>query len=302
MKITHCLFLTAVFAPSLLIGLSLAGLDRPSVQTETANAIAEQITFPSADGWTTLEGYVFKPDLRPRERAPAVVMMHGRSGVYSNRANGVYNASTLAQRYQMWGRFWREHGYVAVLVDGFGPRGYRRGFERFSYANRPSDLDEVRVRPNDALGALRYLRSRDDVLTDRIGLQGWSNGGSATLATMADGFVEPRDQFPNDFRAALAFYPGCGLKGQFKASGYRAYAPVRAFIGTADEEVSPTLCRVLLRQAKGDIKIDFYDGATHGFDDPGRKRQHNAANAQASSDAMRRAAAFFATELGGRGF
>ena len=33
------------------------------------------------------------------------------------------------------------------------------------------------VRKFDAYGALDYLRGRSDVIADRIGLQGWSNGG-----------------------------------------------------------------------------------------------------------------------------
>ena len=202
----------------------------------------------------------------------------------------------------MWGRFWRERGYVAVLVDGFGPRGYPQGFGRFSYASRPPELDETKVRPLDALGALRYLQSRGDVLADRIGLQGWSNGGSATLVTMASGSVDQQDRLPGDFRAALALYPACGLKDRYKGSGYGAYAPVRVFIGTADEEVSPRVCRALLGHAKGDVRIHVYDGATHGFDDPGRKRQRVPANAEAKSDVIQRAAAFFAAELGGGSF
>jgi hypothetical protein len=45
----------------------------------------------------------------------------------------------------------------------------------------------VLVRPLDAYGALAYLRTRADIDATRIGLMGWSNGGSATLASMAPG-------------------------------------------------------------------------------------------------------------------
>jgi dienelactone hydrolase len=47
-------------------------------------------------------------------------------------------------------------------------------------------------------------------------------------------------------------------------------------MGTADEEVSPKRCErfVAASRAKGgDIAITLYAGATHGFDDPGAKRQ-----------------------------
>ena len=60
-------------------------------------------------------------------RTPAVVMMHGRAGVYSSLAKGRYDASTLSKRHQQWGRIWAKQGYLAILVDGFGPRGYPSG-------------------------------------------------------------------------------------------------------------------------------------------------------------------------------
>ena len=162
--------------------IALAATAWCGISMSAIAAQPERVTFPSADGKTTLVGYLFKPDPLPALRVPAVVMMHGRAGAYSSRAKGVYDAATLSLRHQAWGRLWAEAGYIAVLVDGFGPRGYAQGFPRFSYRDRPAEVDEVAIRPLDAYGALAYLRTRSDVQPDRIGLQGWSNGGSATLA------------------------------------------------------------------------------------------------------------------------
>ena len=148
-----------------------------------ADAVPERVTFPSADGRTMLTGYLFVPAHRAAGRGPAVVMMHGRAGAYSTNAKGRYDASTLSQRHGAWGELWAAQGYVALLVDSFGPRGHAQGFPRFSYETRPAELNEVTVRPLDAYGALAYLRTRPDVAPDRVGLQGWSNGGSAALAT-----------------------------------------------------------------------------------------------------------------------
>ena len=276
------------------IGVILAG----AAQAET---LPTRVTFPSADGKTALVGYLYLPTALHAARAPAVVMMHGRAGAYSTAANGVYDASTLSRRHRAWGELWAEHGYVALLVDGFGPRNYPAGFPRYSYDSRPAELNEVTVRPLDAYGALAFLRARPDVDGAHIGLQGWSNGGSATLAAMAD-TPGPPDGMPG-FVAALAFYPACKLKDAFKDKAYRPYAPVRVFMGTADEEVSPKRCKRLVdasRDAGGDITITLYTGATHGFDDPGRKRQKVEANADAAEDAKERALEFFAKQLGGR--
>jgi dienelactone hydrolase len=260
-----------------------------------AGVLPERVTFQSADGQTTLVGYLFAPADQAGRR-PAVVMMHGRAGAYSMNAKGRYDATTLSRRHQAWGELWAAHGYIAVLVDGFGPRGYAQGFPRFSYETRPAELNEVTVRPLDAYGALAYLRTRPDVAPDRIGLQGWSNGGSATLAAME---ARAPGSTGTGFRAALVFYPACGLKGQFE-DRYLPYAPVRVFHGAADEEVSPRRCGKLVEKSKaegGAIEIRFYPGATHDFDDPGSKRQSIEANVVASEDAVQRSLQFFADQL-----
>jgi carboxymethylenebutenolidase len=258
----------------------------------------ERVNFPSRDGRTTLVGYVFAPPGPPQPR-PAVVMMHGRAGAYSSRANGKYDGATLSQRHRAWAELLARQGYVAILVDGFGPRGYPTGFPRGSYEDRPEQLNEVTVRPRDAYGALAYLRTRADVAPSRIALFGWSNGGSATLAAMAaDDTLTPRAE--REFRAGVVFYPACGLKGQFDR-GYRPYAPVRVFMGEADEEVSPKRCAALInesRAAGSDISIQLYPGAEHSFDDPGARRQRVPANATASEDATPRVLRFLAQQLG----
>jgi carboxymethylenebutenolidase len=268
-----------------------------SAQARDFSSAPERVTFPSADGQTHLVGYLYKP--AGASRAPAVVMMHGRAGAYSSLAKGVYNASTLSLRHKAWGEEWAKAGYVAILVDGFGPRGYPQGFPAHSYDNRPEVLNEVTVRPLDAYGALAYLRGRPDVAADRIGLMGWSNGGSATIAAMdTDASARPKD----GFRAALVFYPACGLKGQFDDHAFRPASPTLVFHGTADEEVSYKRCVALVersRAAGGAIDIKVYPGATHSFDSPGRKRQGVDANAAATDDAVQRALAFFAKNLGG---
>jgi carboxymethylenebutenolidase len=252
------------------------------------------VQFPSADGTTTLTGFAYAPMGNSSDRAPAVVMMHGRAGPYSTNVKdrGPYNASTLSKRHQMWGESWSALGYVALLVDSFGPRGYPGGFGRHTINERPDAVNEVTVRPLDAYGALAYLRSRSDVAPDRIGLQGWSNGGSAALAAMASDVQRGPD--PIGFRVALVFYAGCGLRGHFDAQGYRPYAPVLAFHGTADEETSPRLCQKFVERSRGlggDIALKLYPGASHGFDDPGR--QQASANRTATADARASSEALF---------
>ena len=53
----------------------------PGVRAAHAETLPERVSFPSADGRTTLIGYVFRPKRSHGVRVPAVVMMHGRGGV-----------------------------------------------------------------------------------------------------------------------------------------------------------------------------------------------------------------------------
>jgi dienelactone hydrolase len=296
--------LIALAAAAAVLAAGSAGPDARAQDEAVAAAPKvqpERVTFRSMDdGKTELVGYLFKP-ARPAAKAPAVVLMHGRAGAYSSLAKGVYTAETLSMRHRYWAQYWAARGYYAIVVDGFGPRGYPAGFAAGTYSDRPDTINEVVVRPLDAYGALRYLRTLPGVDGDRIGLMGWSNGGSTALAAMADD--KPGDMRKHGFRAGLAFYPGCGLQKRFEAKGWKPYAPVLAFIGTADEEVSPKLCDSLIKRSQGlggAVEMITYPGASHGFDDPGKKRQGEPPNAAATKDVRERAGAFFEAQLAPR--
>jgi carboxymethylenebutenolidase len=94
------------------------------------------------------------------------------------------------------------------------------------------------------------------------------------------------------FRAALAFYPGCGslaLLENFVSTS----APIAMFLAEDDEEVSPTICQHVAERsidAGATLTVTLYPGATHDFDYPGERRQAVPGNAAAEADAMERAA------------
>jgi carboxymethylenebutenolidase len=245
----------------------------------TVSATPRTVHFESLDHHTQLVGYLWEPS-GPGPH-PAIVLLHGRAGAYSSRAKGEYSAETLSKRHKAYGEFWSEHNYVVLLVDSFGPRGYPAGFPKGSYDERPPEVSEQTVRPLDAYGALLYLRKQSNVRKDRIGVQGWSNGGMTVLVTMSD-------QSP-------------GLRGMDAIKGaYRAYAPILLMIAGGDEEVSPERCEKFAQRAKSDgndIKVIVYPGAAHNFDDPSKSKQEIPANHAATEDAMRQAEAFFASQL-----
>ena len=73
------------------------------------------------------------------------------------------------------------------------------------------------------------------------------------------------------------------------------------FVAARDEEVAPEPFRTLAEQVRSrgidHFEMVWYEGATHSFDDPGKRRQAVEANRNARSDAMARAADFFDRHL-----
>lgn len=276
----------------------LAGTIALTMSSVAAADAPETIYFASADGRTEIVGYLYRP--AGNGPFPAMVLLHGRGGLYSTNVNAgctlisrsvtsPCDAMALSKRHKMWGEYWAARGYLALLADSFGPRGKGRGFGRFTHGDpEREDVNERTVRPLDAEGALTYMKSRSDVAADNIFLQGWSNGASAALNV-----IFRQGDKTDGFRAVLAFYPGCGpqaLLGRTLAT----QTPVTLLLGSEDEEVSSAICQRFAersRAAGSPIDVLLYQGATHGFDDPGRRRQVKPANRAASRDASQRAIA-----------
>lgn len=280
--------------------LMIAAAAMAGVMTGPARAAEETVKFTSLHDNVELVGYLFLPK-DTAFPAPGIVLMHGRAGAYSSAAKGVYTAKTLSQRHRQRAEWWAGQGYAALIVDGFGPRGYPAGFGRHTYKDRPTELDETEVRPQDAYAGLLYLRSRREIAGARIGLMGWSNGGSTVLAAMADNApgLDRIGGAAQGFRGGLALYPGCALKDKYKG-GLVPYAPTRIYAAELDEEVSPKICATLTERSKArgaDLVLQIYPGAVHGFDDPAPARQADPANSAATRDVTEQALAFFAARL-----
>src|SRR5215475_10536506 len=150
--------MTAAFRISLL-AIGLASL--VSAGAAWAGALVEFANV-SERGPATLVGYLARPDQglsallggagHSVERFPAVVVLHGCSGISSHSIG-------IADRLGSW-------GYVALAVDSLGPRGIAdhcgAGFPDQAF---------------DAYAALRYLAGQEFVDPARIAVLGQSLGG-----------------------------------------------------------------------------------------------------------------------------
>lgn len=186
------------------------------------------------------------------QRAPAVVLLHGCGGTYN--AKHELSARTLEYAHLL-----NEHGMHALVVDSLTPRGekelctQRIGTRRVTQANRRLD----------ALGAVAWLAQRPEVDAQRIGLMGWSNGGSTLLASInlahADVAAAPiKPSF------AVAFYPGC--ESDLKR-GFETRTRLLMLVGEADDWTPAAPCHALAQATRGTTpQIEGYAGAYHGFD------------------------------------
>jgi dienelactone hydrolase len=239
--------------------------------------------------------------IRPAGPGPfsAVVQLHGCAGVE-------------AESYR-WARWFAHHGYVALVVDSFGPR-HAKGDCRSG-----PDEPPITARFDDALGALRYLQSLPIVRRDRVGAIGWSQGGVYAMAVVNGPSLERAVKrgvtLPSvGFAAAIGVYPG-GCSSLVKE---RAIRPLLVLIGAADDWTPAAKCEEMvtaMRSRGADASIVIYPGAYHYFDVQGQPRTvlanvendakpggHGATvsyQAAAARDAHRRVAAFFARYLKG---
>lgn len=195
----------------------------------------EAITLPGRDG-LELTAKLYRPS--GRGPFPAIVALHGCGGPWQPRDND-------------WGNRLAVAGFLVVFPDSFGSRGLGSQCRVRERTIRP------RQRAEDAFAAAEWLAARPDVAKGRIGLLGWSNGGSTVLSAARTG----RGPQGVEFRQAIAFYPGCRVYA--REGNYRTRLPVTILHGLADNWTPADPCKTL----PGTRFIGF-EGAYHDFDHP----------------------------------
>lgn len=226
-------------------------------------ATTQSVNFVNGQG-INLTGQLYQPN--GAGPFPAVILMHGCSGMYSwsNPAKGV------ASLYTEWATRLNNAGYAALVVDSFTPRGAPQK----QCGNGSTGTSEVYDRPYDSAAAAQYLSGLASIDPAKIGLLGWSHGASSVLAAL-DSLAIPGNDL---IKAAAAFYPGCGLYGAFggiSTSTWMPHAPLLIQAAGADPLYTGGYCDTRVAQAKllgasvatgNPVDMTVQYGAQHSFD------------------------------------
>jgi len=233
----------------LMVAAAAAMVTTPAVAAERKATLAGggsgTFQFPSPDSrWRgrnhDLIGTVELPDVgrrRSRKPRPAMILFHGSAGP--------------GYRSDSWARFFRRHGIVTMRVDYFTTRGLRRAGRR-----GPASAGDV-------TGAIRFLATHPDVDKRRIGVMGFSRGGSIVLMSRAYSLSQTGNIRPAVF---VAFYPGCE---RIRIGAGDPDAPLLIVVGSADTLSRPAACEQ--RQREGQrvgkpVRTVVLPGGTHAFD------------------------------------
>jgi dienelactone hydrolase len=177
---------------------------------------------------------------------PAMVIHHGSGGVGEREA-----------------RFAREMvamGVAAIVIDSFKPRGVTSTVQDQS-AVTGQDFNL------DALGALKALGANGRIDRNKIGIMGFSKGGTSALMASHEQFIAAAG-VPPGLRYVLhvPFYPSCG------AQYYRPQitrAPIYMLLGAADTYVGYEPCQTYgqaLQAGGATVQVTVFPNAMHGFD------------------------------------
>ncbi|HVE89147.1 MAG TPA: dienelactone hydrolase family protein [Burkholderiaceae bacterium] len=192
----------------------------------------------------------WQPAKEPGPR-PAIIALHGCSGLYNNRGR-------FDDRYTFYAQRWNAAGWHVVAPDSLSSRG------QGSLCAQTAAERTIKVahRRDDVLRAAAWLMARDDVDPQRIAVVGWSHGASTALE------VVDRSLWRQPPAAIVTYYPGCG--GWKRRALVEPAAPVLMLLGEADDWTPAAPCKELAERFQSrqpdTVAVHVFADGHHGFD------------------------------------
>jgi dipeptidyl-peptidase 4 len=135
------------------------------------------VTLTAADGFEFYNQLFLPPDLRPGEKRPALIFIHG--GSRRQMFLGYHDMIFYHWAYGI-NQYFANKGYVVLSVNYRSGIGYGKEFRMAPGIGRNGNTEY-----QDILAAGLYLQGRDDVDPNRVGLWGLSYGGILTAQGLA---------------------------------------------------------------------------------------------------------------------
>ena len=139
--------------------------------------IPENVLTKAADG-LEIHNQLFVPkDIKPGERRPALIFVHG--GPVRQMLLGYHYMWFYHMAYAM-NQWLTAQGYVVLSVNYRSGVGYGKSFR-----NAPNTGQRGNAEYQDVVAGAKYLQGRDDVDPKRVGIWGLSYGGLLTAQALA---------------------------------------------------------------------------------------------------------------------
>ena len=147
--------------------------------------VVPQLVMTKADDGLDIHNQLFVPkDIRPGEHRPAIIFVHG--GPIRQMLLG-YHYMEVYHLFYAVNEWLASQGYVVLSVNYRGGIGYGKSFRMAPNTNARGNSEY-----QDVVAGAKYLQSRPDVDSKRVGIWGLSYGGlltSQALARNSDIFV-----------------------------------------------------------------------------------------------------------------
>ncbi len=238
--------------------------------------------------------FIVEPGPEHSAPFPVLIQLHGCGGLKRDR-------------HEAWARRAAALGYMAIIVDSNGPRGFSPTRAQTMICRGKELLGQERA--GDILAAFGKALATGKADPDRVYLAGWSHGAWTAMdfMTMGPGRLPAGLSLYDgpwpEISGTVLFYPHCGLGALSRFRDWVSQPPTLALIAAQDEVVDAEACLGMLRrmQAGGlPAEIIVYPDANHGFDNADMARERSDwYRADDAEDAARRFEAFLAARTAG---
>jgi len=206
----------------------------PKSFPQAAHVTPQIVITHAADG-LEIHNQLFLPkDLKPGEKRPAIIFVHGGPSREMLPAYHYMQFYHWAYAFNQW---LQTQGYVVMSINYRSGVGYGRSFQRAANTNARGNSEY-----QDVVAGAKYLQTRPDVDPSRIGIWGLSYGGLLTAEALA--------------RNSDIFVAGVDLAG-VHLYGNSVDSSSLAFQSSAAGHIGTWKSPVYLEQADDDRNVDF---------------------------------------------